>query len=92
MKRKKAEVEFMEKYRIGADSLQIILMEKYHNKKPINIAYFSNPKSALDYIIDKEIRESWVEDLKEVVKGMDRLHNAIQQLNTGNLPQVLQSI
>jgi len=86
------EVEVMNKYRLSADSMNIILQEKQTitgtgKKKPTirqvgdtywsNIAFFGNPKSALKYIIEKEIRELWVEDLKEVVKRMDKLEKMV---------------
>uniref|UniRef100_A0A6M3JX72 Uncharacterized protein n=3 Tax=viral metagenome TaxID=1070528 RepID=A0A6M3JX72_9ZZZZ len=91
MKRK--EVEVMNKYRLSADSMNIILQEKQTitgegKKKPTirevgdtywsNIAFFSNPKNALSYIIEKEIREFWVEDLKEVVKRVDKLEKMVE--------------
>ena len=90
MKRK--EVEVMNKYRLSADSMNIILQEKQTitgtgKKKPTirevgdtywnNIAFFSNPKAALNYIIEKEIRELWVEDLKEVVKRVIKLEKLV---------------
>jgi len=89
MKRK--EVEVMNKYRLTADSMNIILQEKQTvagtKKTPTirkvgdiywnNIAFFSNPKNALNYIIEKEIRELWVEDLKKVVKRMDKLEKMV---------------
>ena len=86
------EVEVMNKYRLSADSNNIILQEKQTitgtgKKKPTirkvgdtywsNIAFFSNPKNALNYIIEKEIRELWVEDLKKVVKRMDKLEKMV---------------
>ncbi len=96
MRTKKVDfVEFMGKYRLSADSLNIILQEKKHSKKGIdswsNIAFFSNPKNALDYIMEKEIREVWVDDLKQVVKGMERLHKAIDNLKLQPLPQVVRA-
>jgi len=90
MKRK--EVEVMNKYRLSADSVNIILQKKQTitgtgKKKPTirevgdiywsNIAFFSNPKNALKYIIENEIRELWVGDLKEVVKRMDKLEKMV---------------
>uniref|UniRef100_A0A6M3KDW2 Uncharacterized protein n=2 Tax=viral metagenome TaxID=1070528 RepID=A0A6M3KDW2_9ZZZZ len=90
MKRK--EVEVMNKYRLSADSNNIILQEKQTiigtgKKKPTvraigdtywnNIAFFANPKNALTYIIEEEIRELWVEDLKEVVKRMEKLEKIV---------------
>ena len=92
----------MNKYRLTADSMNIILQEKQTvagtKKTPTirkvgdiywnNIAFFSNPKNALNYVIEKEIRESWVDDLKEVVKGMDKLYKAIQDIKLEPLPQL----
>jgi len=90
MKRK--EVEVMNKYRLSADSMNIILQEKQTitgtgKKKPTirkvgdtywnNIAYFSCPKAALNHIIENEIRELWVEDLKEVVKRVGKLEKMV---------------
>jgi len=88
MKRK--EVVVMDKYRLSADAMNIILQEKQVIKgtgKPTkrevgdiywsNIAFFSNPQNALKYIIEKEIRELWVEDLKEVVKRVDKLEKMV---------------
>jgi len=104
-KRTGKEVEFMNKYRLTADPLNIILQEKktiigegrgrpttrqvgeeYWN----NIAFFATPKGVLKYVIEKEIRESWVVDLKEVVKGMDKLYKAIQDIKLEPLPQLPQ--
>jgi len=102
-KKGRKEIEFMNKYKLTADSLDIILQEKKvitgGGKRPLskskigdinwmNIAYFSNPKNALDYVIEKEIRESWVDDLKEVAKGMDKLYKAIQDIKLEPLPQL----
>jgi len=103
MKRK--EVEVMNKYRLTADPMNIILQEKQTitgegKKKPTirkvgdiywtNIAFFSNPKNALKYIIEKEIRELWVEDLKEVVKCMDKLEKMVEGITLDLLPQIVQ--
>ena len=94
MRTKKAkepkELEFMDKYKLTADAYNIILQEKYHNKKQDtigwqNIAYFSNPTNALDYVIENEIREAWVDDLKAVIKEMGKLYESIRGINS-NLP------
>jgi len=102
MKRK--EVEVMNKYRLSADSMNIILQEKQTitgtgKKKPTirqvgdtywsNIAFFSNPKNALNYIIEKEIRELWVEDLKEVVKRINKLEKMVEGIPANLLPQIV---
>ena len=101
MKRK--EIEVMNKYRLSADPMNIIVQEKtiitgkrgrattrIGEENWNNIAFFSNPKNALDYVIEKEIRECWVDDLKEVVKSMDKLHKAIQGIKLDLLPQLPQ--
>jgi hypothetical protein len=102
MKRK--EVEVMNKYRLSADANNIILQEKQTitgtGKKPTirevgdtywsNIAFFSSPKNALNYIIEKEIRELWVEDLKEVVKRINKLEKIVAGITLDLLPQIVQ--
>ena len=103
MKRK--EVEVMNKYRLTADPMNIILQEKQTitgegKKKPTirkvgdtywkNIAFFSNPKEALKYIIEKEIRELWVEDLKELVKEVSKLEKMIDAIPHNRLAQDVQ--
>ncbi len=83
--KKKTEIQVSKKYRLSSDKFNIILQEKYHNKK-LNtiiwdsIAYFSTPQNALNYILEQEIREFWVEDLKEVVKRMDELYKMVREL------------
>uniref|UniRef100_A0A6M3LLH9 Uncharacterized protein n=1 Tax=viral metagenome TaxID=1070528 RepID=A0A6M3LLH9_9ZZZZ len=99
------EVEAMNKYRLSADSMNIILQEKQTitgigKKKPTirkvgdtywnNIAFFSSPKNALQYIIEKEIRELWVEDLKEVVKRVTKLEKMVEGIPANLLPQIVQ--
>lgn len=84
-------VKFMNKYQITADNLNSILQEKKRNKIKNKdywdgIAFFVHPKDALKYVIKKHIRESWVEDLKQVVKGMEKLEKAIDKL--GSLSQI----
>ena len=95
----------MNKYRLSADSMNIILQEKQTitgtgKKKPTirkvgdtywsNIAFFSNPGNALNYIIEKEIRELWVEDLKEVVKRVTKLEKMVEGIPANLLPQIVQ--
>ncbi len=84
MKRKENQIS--KKYKLSADANNIIVQQKYHNKKQdtvewMNIAYFATPKSALNYVLEKEIREFWVEDLKEVVKRIDELEKTINGLS-----------
>lgn len=104
--RSKKEVEFMDKYKLSSDPLNIILQEKQivtggGKRKPTvkqigdvywnNVAYFSTPESALKYVIHKEIRESWVSDLKELVKKVSELEKMIDKLPFKVLPQIVQS-
>ena len=103
MKRK--EVEVMNKYRLSADSMNIILQEKQTitgegKKKPTirkvgdtywnNIAFFASPKHALEYIIEKEIRELWVEDLREVVKRVGKLEKMVAGISLDPPPEIIQ--
>ena len=98
------EVEVMNKYRLSADSNNIILQEKQTitgegKKKPTirqvgdtywsNIAFFSSPKNALNYIIEQEIRELWVVDLKEVVKRITKLEKMVEGIPANLLPQIV---
>jgi hypothetical protein len=103
--RAKKEFEFMNKYKLSSDPLNIILQEKRTvtgtgKKKPTvrkvgdvfwsNIAYFSTPENALKYVIQKEIKESWVDDLKELVKEVSKLEKMIDGLSFKSLPQIVQ--
>ena len=87
MKRKNTTgVQIAKKYKLSADVNNIIVQEKYHNKKQDtvewqNVAYFATPKAALNYVLEKEIREFWVEDLKEVVRRMDEIEKMINGLS-----------
>jgi predicted transcriptional regulator len=55
-----------------------------------NIAYFASPENALKYVIQKEIRENWVDDLKELVKEVSKLEKMIDGLSFKSLPQIVQ--
>jgi hypothetical protein len=100
-KRKSNIFQVSDKYRLDSDKLNIILQEKQivtgNGQKKltvsqvgdihwINVAYFSTPKSALEYIILKEIKDSWVTDLKEVVKKIDELTKLINGIK--GLPEL----
>ncbi len=105
IKKVRKEVEYMNKYKLSADPTNIILQEKQivtgEGKRPLtkskvgdinwlNIAYFANPHTALKYIIEKEIRESWVEDLKELSEKVSQLEKAIHDLSLDLSPDNLQ--
>jgi hypothetical protein len=98
--------QISEKYRLDSDKYNIILQEKQIVKGErgrelsvskvgdtywLNIAYFSTPKNALHYIIENEIKEFWVEDLKEVVKKMGELHKMVLKLELKDAPTVERS-
>lgn len=96
------EIIFMDKYRLISDSMNIVLQEKKiitgERGKPLtkskkgdiawaNIAYFSNHRNALHYIVDKEIKEILEsDDLRKLVGVTDNLYKAICAL-TINLSQ-----
>lgn len=93
--KKEKEIIFMDKYRLTADSMNIILQEKQivtgEGKRPLtasqvgdihwlNIAYFATVENALYYVIEKEIKEKWTNDLKELSKEVETLHKAVRDL------------
>jgi len=85
MKTKKGkETEFMNKYKISTDGLNVILQEKYHNKKQdtiswTNIAYFSEPKHALDYVINKDFKDIF----RKLIKNLPLKEQNVLQMRFG---------
>ena len=87
------EISIGDKYKLSADSLNIILQEKSVTKKTgkeywVNIAYFSSWENALEWVVDKDIREAWVKDLEYVVKEVARLEKMIEGLRSKPLPEL----
>lgn len=72
-------------YKLTSDSMNIILSRKQVSKKNgteywKNEAYFSNPKNALKYIVDQQIREVWVGGLETITKRQDELYRLIGKI------------
>lgn len=75
-------------FKLGADSLNVILYERHIGKKGESkgeevwrkIAYFSNPQNALKYLVDYEVRKTGLEDVKTVCQKIDELYALINDL------------
>ncbi len=82
-----------EKYKIESDSLNVTLYEKRKAKGKSTtwraIAFFSNPKNALQHLVNLEVMETEMKDLTAVVKKQDELYALINTLK--GLPERLQS-
>lgn len=92
-KKKPGTLNLMGKYRLTSDAMNIILEEKFRNQKQQKyfwrtIAYFSTPQNALRFVVQKEIRETWVEDLQTVIKNTEKIYKTIDGLDAGCLPEV----
>lgn len=74
-----------ENFKLESDSMNVTLSRKQTSKKTggeywVNEAYFSNPKAALKYLVDMEIRETGFEDLATVTKKQEELYQLIGKL------------
>ena len=80
-------------YKIESDSLNVTLYKKESIKKGGTrrraIAYFSNPKNALEYLVNLEVMDTGLKDLKTVVKKQEELYDLINSLK--GLSELLQS-
>ena len=85
-----------DRYKIESDSLNVTLYRAAKNpRKPgvkiwDAIAYFSNPHDALQHLVNLEVKESGMEDLKTVCQKIDELHRLINSLK--GLPQLPESM
>ena len=76
------------KYKITSDSFNVVLEERFYNKKQgeyywKNIGYFGNPRNALKFLVEHDIMGVGFEDFKTVVKRIDELNKVI-----GGLPHM----
>jgi len=82
-----------DKYKIESDSLNIIFFRRTKSKKNGSDrwraeAYFATVKNALTYLVDMEVRETGLQDLKQVTKKQDELYALIKSLNLPGEPPV----
>jgi hypothetical protein len=78
-------------WRIGADSLNIILYRQKGKKgkeRWRTEAYFSTISNALTYLVDAEVRETGLRDLKEVAQKQDELYALIKNLDLLGEPSI----
>ena len=72
------------KYKLGADSLNIILYEKHKTKKNTvhwkAIGFYSNPHNTLKSLADMKIKESQLKDLKTITQKQDEIYALISSL------------
>lgn len=77
------------KWKIEADSLNIILYKRYTvkatDKKPKHDywkveGYFSRVENALAYLVDLEVAETELKDLRTVIEKLNQLYELIESL------------
>ena len=83
-----------DKYRIESDSMNVTLYEKAKSKTPGKITwraigFFANPKNALHHLIDLEVMETGLKDLRAVVGKQEELYRLINGLK--GLPEGVES-
>ena len=73
-----------DKYKIEADSLNITLYERAKSKTSVtqwrSIAFFSSLQNTLEHLVDLEVMQTGLKDLRIVVKKQDELYSLIKQL------------
>jgi len=84
-------MEIGDKYKIESDNLNIIVSRKERIKKTNkdywrNLAYFSTPQNALNFLVDLEVRETELKDITTVIKKQDALYELIKTLK--GLPEI----
>ena len=80
-----------EKYQIKSDTLNFLVMENkpvqdedsknYGKENWVTVAYCVSIKSALKYLLDKEVFETELEDLETVMKAIEDFKADIDKLN-----------
>lgn len=83
-----------DKYKIESDSLNATVYRRAKSKKAGGDswraeAYFATVKNALTYLVDTEVRETGLRDLKQVTEKQDALYALIKSLTLpGEPPEV----
>lgn len=80
-----------EKYGLKADSLNYILVENkpvqdensknFGKENWVSVAWVSDLKGALKYLVDKEVREVDLFDVKNIIEAIDNLKEDINKLH-----------
>lgn len=82
-----------DKYKIESDSLNVTLYERAKSKTAVtgwrSIAFFSSPQNALEHLVDLEVAETGLKDLKTVVEKQNELYTLVKQLE--NIPERVES-
>jgi len=70
------------KYKVESDSMNVTVSEKKVNQKKgteywASIAFFSTVKGALNYLVNLEVKNTELKDLKSVDKRIDELEAII---------------
>jgi hypothetical protein len=83
-----------DRYKVESDSLNVTLYEKTKAKKAgatnwRAIAFFANPRDALEHLVTLGVMETGMKDLKTVVKKLEELYSLINSLK--GLPESVQS-
>lgn len=76
------------KYRLTTNKYNVILQTRTKSGSYVNWRYFSNPHNALEYILDNEILETGLEDLKTICSKIDEVHKSILAIPDNVLPQL----
>ena len=76
--KRKAKMLVGKKYKVESDSMNVTVSEKKVNKKAgkeywVSIAFFSTVKGALNYLVNLEVKNTELKDLKSVDKRIDEL-------------------
>jgi len=72
------------KYRIIVDELNVIVQERKFNKKKddeeywVSLAYYGTIEGALDFVVDRKIKDAWVDDLKQMVVEIQNIHKDLK--------------
>ncbi len=77
------------KFGLGTDSFNVILYEKHIGQKGKSagkevwkeLAYFSTPQNALDYLVENQVRRTGLEDLKTVCTEINKVKELIRSLD-----------
>ena len=82
-------------WKLESDVLNVTLLKRYRTRPKDGTppedrwktaGYFSNPKSALKFLVNHHVMETGMKDLETVVAAIEELHTLIDPLK--NLPEI----